>query len=180
MRSPIGGRLASLLGYGRSVGGGPTVRMSEREFREYSVQTLRKLAPGVKVELTGPLELRFSRGEFGPWTSSLNNAYRAYLQAPDALELVLSHYLKTATDLLEPETPPSLDNLVILVRTPADMDEIGRRVDEATRPLAADMIEVLAVDRPTSFWLPRADKIVAAVAPWTPRCGTAPGRTPNC
>ena len=152
--------------------------MSAREFREFYVKTLGKRAPGVKVEVIGSLELRFSRGELGPWTANLNNAYRAYLQAPDAPDLVLQHYVGTAVDLLEPETPPSLDNLVILVRTPADFNEIGRLQDEATRPLAADMIEVLAVDRPTSFWLPPAEKIAAALGP-TRRFGTAPGRTPS-
>ena len=50
-------------------------------------------------------------------------------------------------------------------RTPADLEEIGRAPDHATRPLAADMIEVLAVDRPTSILLPSVDKLTTALGP---------------
>jgi hypothetical protein len=138
--------LIGVLGCGRSQ-----TPMSMAGFRDAYVAELRKEAPkaGVNVVADDTVEVTFGPGRAA--TAYLNNAYAFYRQDPGQLDAVLKRYVAQALAVRH-EEPVTIAQLRVLVR-PRSYLPPGAAPDEGPlyRPLAGDLITLVAVDQQTSY-----------------------------
>jgi len=111
-----------------------------------------KVVSDRQVELSGP------GGE--DTTSYLDNAYAEYLKDPAELDQVLDGYGGVALQSLKGPTPVRIENLVILVRPRSYFPDAA---PYSTRPFAGELVEVLAVNNPDSFEIPRTEALAKSL-----------------
>jgi hypothetical protein len=133
--------------------------LSPAQFRDRFVRRLHKLAPDVTVKVVSDAQLELSRPGADTVTSYLNNAYGEYVGDPANLDQFLNGYVGVALQTLNGFPPIRIENLVILIRP---RGYFPAAIQQATRPLGGDFLEVLAVNTPKSFEIPRADVITKA------------------
>jgi hypothetical protein len=132
--------------------------LSMTEFRDaYSVE-VRREHPEDKVRIVADDELEITTRDHGPITAFIDNAYNFYLTAPDQLDDILRRYVSL---VYESAQLPKItaDKLLVLVR-PASYAEAQAPMAAApgstygpllTRPLAGDLLAIVAVDTPSSY-----------------------------
>jgi hypothetical protein len=123
--------------------------LSQAQFRDRFVRRIHKLAPDATVKVVSDRQIELSGPGGEDTTSYLDNAYAEYLKDPTQLDQVLNGYGGVALESLKGPTPVQIENLVILLR----------RSNLSSRPFAGDLVEVLAVNNPDSFEIPRTEAL---------------------
>jgi len=158
-------------------GGGKV--LSRQEFRDAYAEAIKHAAPGVTVTPVAGDALEVRRGDKDPARARIDNAYAAYRANPRDLDEILGHYAKLVADAVDNEPTYAAEDLVVLVRPttyakgdPALGAVEGPDGEPLTRPLAGDVLLIVAADRPDSFVLPAAGDLrerlkLDAAAIWT-------------
>ncbi|HTX48847.1 MAG TPA: hypothetical protein VME40_05585 [Caulobacteraceae bacterium] len=131
--------------------------MSMASFRDAYIAELRREAPSVSVKIVADDAVEVTDGKRLADTAYLDNAYAFYRQDPSQLRAILKRYVGQilATGDLSQYTAAQLRVLVRPVSyLPSDIPP-GKR--PLYRPLAGNLVALVAVDQPTAFAFPPAD-----------------------
>jgi hypothetical protein len=139
--------------------------LSMEEFRDAYRTALLKERPGAKVVAAAPDVLNVTMPDGEGVTAYLENAYVRYKADPTQLRSVLAAYV-ASTIASGAKSQISADRLIILVRPASylSLQATESRFGAAlNRPLAGDLIALVAVDEPTTYSFPPASKLRAAL-----------------
>jgi hypothetical protein len=133
--------------------------MSTVQFRDLYAQRVAAAVPGATITPLESLSLRITLpggGDAQEMTINLDRAYSEYSVAPDQLDTILGRWVRIASVLpLDAQLP---ERIVSVVRT-ADhvagyaqaLSQDGREVRLVWRPLAGDLVEMIAFDSPDAI-----------------------------
>lgn len=127
--------------------------MSREAFRDAFAQKAEMAMPGVKAEALDSATLKITWPDGTHDRLSTATAYEYYEKDPQRSDELMDILLASVREANE-ETPASRDNLVIIVRPAGAKVELrGDRVDivSISKPLAGDLIQILAVDSEASI-----------------------------
>ena len=135
--------------------------LSTVRFRDRFIEAIHKLAPRVKVTVVSENLIDLSEPGLEDVRSNLFNAYHAYLLDRSSLDSVAAGYAKLAVESMQPAAAIKIDDLVILIRPRGYLSGIPQ--EKVTRPLAGDLMQVIAVNKPDSFDIPTLEQISKSV-----------------
>lgn len=138
----------SLLGWWRRGGAKP---LDLAPFRDRVVAEIARRHPDASIERVGEADLVVTKLNAGPWDISLRRTYALYRESPEDLEYWTVRLADVVAD--EPVTAVP-EQLLILVRPGTFVMPADQGGDtQLHRPLAADLLAIVAVDMPeqTSF-----------------------------
>lgn len=152
----IGVALAIAL-VGACGGGGGRAQaatpMSMRAFRDAYVAEVRNDIPGATVKVTADdvIEVTDRRGKVS--TAFLDNAYAHYREDPGSLGAILKRYVGEV--LAAGDGPPfTADELRVMVRPASYLSLTAPDKAPLHRPLAGDLVAIVAIDQPTRYLYP--------------------------
>jgi hypothetical protein len=134
--------------------------MSMAAFRDAYAAEVRHRRPDAKIEAIAPDQLSITLPGGAQLTAVLDNAYDHYLDQPSQLRSVLGSYVSAT---LESATPPTYTaaQLLVLVRPVsyaqahaamvASSPEAAKHGPLLTRPIAGELVAMVAVDEPTTY-----------------------------
>jgi hypothetical protein len=163
MRSPIGAIMAVAVSGLVSLAGPACAdqTLSNVQFRDRFIETIHRLAPKVKVTVVSADQIDLSEPGLEDVRSNLFNAYHAYLVDKSSLDSVTAGYAKLAVESMQPAGAIKIDDLVILIRPRGYLAEIPQ--EKVVRPLAGDLMQVVAVNKPDSFDIPTLEQISKSI-----------------
>jgi hypothetical protein len=128
--------------------------MSMAAFRDAYAAEIVHRRPDAKVAAVAPDQLSVTLAGGVQLTAVLDNAYTHYRDQPSQLRSVLDSYVSAT---LESATPPTYTaaQLLVLVR-PVSYAQAQAAMEAApgpllTRPIAGDLVAIVAVDEPTTY-----------------------------
>jgi hypothetical protein len=140
-----------------------------KSFRDAYVAEVRRQMPAATVAVVSDDQLRIADGKGHDIDAYLDNAYAVYQQDPTHLRDVLKGYVSASIEAMEP-TPTAAVELIILVRPAeyvrAQMATAGGSGGPGAllfRPLAGDLVEIVAVDQPSTYKFLPASALRAAL-----------------
>jgi hypothetical protein len=133
--------------------------MSTAQFRDLYAQRVTAAVPGATITPLESLSLRIALpggGDAQEMTVNLDRAYSEYSAAPDQLDTILGRWVRIAS--ATPGDAQQPDRIVSVVRT-ADhvagyaqaLSQDGEDVRLVWRPLAGDLVEMIAFDSPDAI-----------------------------
>jgi hypothetical protein len=158
MRSRFGAIMAGAVSLALALAlalAGPALAdrtLSKAQFRDRYIQRIHQIAPDVIVKVTSAEQVELSKAGAEPVSSYLFNAYGEYLKDPASLDSMIERYARLAIASMQPAGAVQLADLVILIRPHAYLDVLP--AERVTRPLAEDLVEVVAINNPESFQIP--------------------------
>lgn len=132
--------------------------MSESEFTESFIVKLSATAPDLSVQRKGALELSVSKGGEKKHTVFLDNAFKAYRQAPENNDAIVDDYLQSLLETMSASGNETIDTKRIvpvvkdaeyveaMKRTLVETGQEPEKFDLYYEPLNEDLIVLYAVD----------------------------------
>jgi hypothetical protein len=162
----VAGAIALTLPAGCAKAGPPT---SMKGFRDAYAAEVRRRLPDSTIAVVSDDHLKIADGKGHDIDAYLDNAYAVYQQNPAHLQDVLKGYVSASIEAMEP-TPIAAVELIILVRpaeyVQAQMATAGGSGEPGPllfRPLAGDLVEIVAVDEPSTYKFLPASALRAAL-----------------
>ena len=144
--------VAVAIAVGWAGSGAAQALLTKDQFRERVVQEVLRAQPGAKVERQGAFGLSATLPGEEPKAQSLERGYVFYQGEPARLD----EYVRNLSAAYAP-TRVTPESLLILVRSSASNPPPGPGGDRAiVRPIAGDLIALVAVDTPESYEFLRA------------------------
>jgi len=131
--------------------------LSKTQFRDRFIQEVHQIAPTTAVKVISAEQVELSKPGGETVNSYLFNAYREYLKDPAALDVLVERYAKLAVAGMQPAAAIQIKDLVILIR-PRDYIAFGNKA-KVVRPLAGDLVQVIAINSPESFQIPTLEQL---------------------
>ncbi len=127
-------------------------------FRDAYVAEARKEHPTVAVKIVADDVVELTAGPGKTATAYLDNAYAYYRQDPGQLDAILKRYVGNVFPIGSAPTFTA-DQLRVLVRPASYLSVSAPDKPLLYRPLAGDLIVLVAVDEPTRYMYPPADQL---------------------
>ncbi len=144
--------------------------MSLARFRDAYIAEIHRQEPAATVKVVAENELEVTLPGGGDNDALLDNAYAFYRQDPAQLKAVLGHFVG-ALFSGEAEAVYTARQLLLLVRPASYLQAEARLLGDdpkhlgppLSRPIAGDLIAIVAVDQPTTYIYPPASSLRAAL-----------------
>lgn len=78
-------------------------QLSPEEFAKFYMKEFRRQAPGAKLRLVGPMELKIKRPDGSEFRYFLGNGYKRYLADPTQRDQIIEQYVAASLEILRPD-----------------------------------------------------------------------------
>jgi ketosteroid isomerase-like protein len=157
--------------------------MSMASFRDAYVAEVRAEQPSASMKVVADDVVEVTKPDQQTFTAYLDNAYAFYRQEPGQLRSILKHYVG---ELLAArgDTAFTAEQLRVLVRPASYLSITAADKPLLSRPVAGDLIVIVAVDEPTKYLYPPAAQLRATLklgddAIWTRALGNTARKLPG-